>query len=390
MKIIQVVTQMEAGGAQKVASLLTTGLRERGHDAQLWFLYKKRPAYAESPHVRVLFATRPRLAELAQLGFLLWKELLRHQPDVVITHTHSANSFAAPIAAAAQVPVRIAVHHNPVETYSSSMRLADRCAFVAGCYSSMVTVSGGVMQSFSGHSPAYQQRLHRIYNAVEAVDPGEARDDMELHLRYGVPASMKILVNVGRLSGQKNQGLLLRLLQRMPDVFLLLVGEGEMRHQFIHDAVVLGVAERVRFTGEIPPKQVREILRQAQVFLLPSAYESFCLAAVEAMQCGLPVIATDHRCLREVLGDKQLFFSFNDLDELAARTQYLLSHPQFSEMMGSAGQAQAERFNVDRMVGEYESLLAEAALYARPRGSAANDLGRLDSFGSVPGVHNHL
>jgi glycosyltransferase involved in cell wall biosynthesis len=362
MKIIQLVTQMEAGGAQKVASLLTEGLRKRGHDAQMWFLYKKRPAYEESSYVRVLFPQRPTLGEVAELSWHLWKELRRQRPDAVITHTHSANAFAAPIAAMAQVPVRVAVHHNPIGTYSLPMRVADQCAFATGCYSSMVTVSGGVSDSFANHREAYRDRLHRIYNAI---GPSIASCN-DVRMQYGIPKNMKLLLNVGRLAAQKNQSILLHLLQRIPNAFLLLVGAGELRRDLFAEAVVLGVADRVQFTGEVPAEQVAAILRQADLFLLPSIYESFSLAAVEAMHCGVPVIASDLPCLREVLGDSQLFFPLNNIADLTRKVQYLLSHDEECLQMGVAGHLQAERFTIDRMVGEYESLLAEASLYARP------------------------
>jgi glycosyltransferase involved in cell wall biosynthesis len=387
MKIVQIVTQMEAGGAQKVASLLTEGLRGRGHDAHLWFLYKKRPAYQESDHLRVFCSRRPNATEFAGLGYRLWQELRSQKPDAVITHTHSANSFAAPIAAAAQVPIRVAVHHNPVETYSTVMKIADQCAFATGCYSKMVTVSGGVTDSFSHHNQAYQRRLHRIYNGIAHSEAGCAID---ARVRYEIPAHMKLVVNVGRLAQQKNQGLLLHMLQHVPDAFLLLVGEGDLRRELFMEAVVLGVAERVRFTGELASDQVDAILRQADLFLLPSTYESFCLAAVEAMHCGLPVIASDLPCLREVLGDGQLFFPTNNVEDLSTKIRYLLNRKDKREEMSKAGQARAENYTIERMVGEYEQLLADASLYARPVRSATNNFGRFNPLGSIAGIHDHL
>ena len=387
MKIIQIVTQMEAGGAQKVASLLTEGLRDRDHDAHLWFLYKKSAAYEESEHVRVLFPERPAASGFAHLGRQLWKQLREARPDAVITHTHSSNFFGAPVAALAGVPIRIAVHHNPINTYSPLMRIADKAVFAAGGYSSMVTVSGGVTDSFSSHSPEYRSHLHRIYNAIAApTAPG----DVDVRARYDIPSGMKLVVNVGRLAAQKNQVILLRMLQRIPGVCLILVGEGEMREALTSEAAALGVADRVRFTGEVHSPLVNAILQAADAFLLSSCYESFCLAAVEAMQCGTPVVATDLVCLREVLGDKQLFFPLNDVNTLVRRVKYLLTHSELAAEMRTAGQARAEQFSVPRMVVEYESLLREAALYVRSRKLTPNNLGRFDPLGGIAGVHHQL
>ncbi len=56
MRIVQMVTQMEAGGAQRVALLLAEALRNRGYEVEVWFLYVKRPTYMSFPGVRVLLA----------------------------------------------------------------------------------------------------------------------------------------------------------------------------------------------------------------------------------------------------------------------------------------------------------------------------------------------
>ncbi len=378
---------MEAGGAQKVASLLTHGLRERGHEVHLWFLYKKRQAYDECAEVRALQPQRPRFQEYLTLASRLWSNLRSEMPDAVITHTHSANIFAAPIAALAQVPIRIAVHHNPFETYSPMMRAADRCAFAVGTYSNMVTVSGGVTRSFGQRTAAYQNRLHHIYNAV---GDGVTEAGVDIRTRYGIPVGMKIMVNVGRLTEQKNQRLLLSLLQRVSNGFLLLVGEGELRANLLAEADALGVTDRLCLTGELPTKQVNTILAHADVFLLPSLHEAFCLAAVEAMQMGIPVVASDTACLREVLGDQQLFFPVNNLDTLTRRVRYLLAHPSLAKEMSTAGKARAERYSVKRMVGAYEFLLEDTARSAKKYVSAADNLRGIDTLGSIASVHDQV
>jgi glycosyltransferase involved in cell wall biosynthesis len=387
MKIIQVVSQMEAGGAQRVASLLAAGLRDRGHHTQLWFLYKKRPAYEEDWHTQCLCSSRPSRVAWLGLATRLWQKLRDAQPDVMLAHTHSANVFAAPIAAMAGVPVRIAVHHNPIETYPAIARVADGVAFKAGCYSTMVTVSGGVRESFADHSPLYRSRLHRIYNGVKC-SPVYGSDN--IRVEYRIPEPHAVLASVGRLAAQKNQRMLFRTLKELPDATLLLVGEGELGAELRRAASFCGVADRVRFTGELPAQEVSAILSQADLFLLPSLYESFCLAAVEAMHHGLPVIASDLPCLREVLGDGQIFFPVEDQAALNAVVKRLLNAPLERAAMGAAGRARAEQFTVERMVSEYECLMAEAMLYGARHTSAANNLRRFNALGGVPGVHDQL
>lgn len=387
MKVIQIVTQMEAGGAQKVASLLNRGLHESGHDARVYFLYKKRPAYDGGAQMECLSERRPAASGWLGVAGNLWKKLRSERPDVVITHTHSANGFAAPIAALAAVPVRIAVHHNPVGTYPLIARVADRLAFAAGAYSAMVAVSGGVTQSFEHRGGLYKSRLHRIYNGIA---PADEHDSFDVRVRYGIPEHHAVLVNIGRLSRQKNQTLLFRMLQKVQDATLLLVGEGELGQELRSTAAALDVSDRVRFTGELPTEGCATILRQADLFLLPSRYESFCLAAMEAMHHGLPVIASDLPCLREVIGDDQVFFPSDDEIALTNIARRLLSSPRERESMGIAGRARAMRFSAERMVGEYELLMNEAMLYATRHKSAAHYLRRIDTLGGVSGVHDQL
>jgi glycosyltransferase involved in cell wall biosynthesis len=275
-----------------------------------------------------------------------------------------------------------------VETYSILARGADRIAFALGLYSSMVAVSGGVSRSFGGYGANYRSRLHRIYNGIGVQQEHVGQTD--IRVRYGIPAVHFVLVNVGRLSKQKNQRLLLEMLRDLDDATLLIVGDGELAGEMRRSAASFGVATRVRFTGELPMEEVADILQQADLFLLPSLYESFCLAAVEAMQHGLPVVATDMACLREVLGDRQLFFPLNDTKRLLAIVARLLVSPEERKTMAEAGRARARLFSVERMVTEYECLIQEAGLYGRPRTSAADNFRRVDALGGIPGIHDQL
>jgi glycosyltransferase involved in cell wall biosynthesis len=170
----------------------------------------------------------------------------------------------------------------------------------------------------------------------------------------------------------------------------MLVGAGEMDIELRRAAYSKGVEDRVRFTGELKEIEVAAILDQADLFLLPSLYESFCLAAVEAMQHGLPVVASELPCLREVLGDTQLFFPVNDRAALTALVARLLHAPVERAAMSAGGILRAQQFSVERMVGEYECLMEEALLYTPQRSSAANDLRRMNALGGIARVHYQL
>jgi hypothetical protein len=82
--VVQVVTQMEAGGAQRVALLLHRELRARGLKAELWFLYARTAMWADEPGVCTIWPQRPTMMQIPKLLAALVRKLRTSRPDVVI------------------------------------------------------------------------------------------------------------------------------------------------------------------------------------------------------------------------------------------------------------------------------------------------------------------
>ena len=112
MKVVQIVTQMEAAGAQEVAYQLHEGLSRKGHASELWFLYTKRPVVGLRG-VSSIWIALPSVQEYLAIAGRLYRKLRQHRSDAVITHTQYANVLGQTVAAAVGVPKRIAVHHGP-------------------------------------------------------------------------------------------------------------------------------------------------------------------------------------------------------------------------------------------------------------------------------------
>jgi glycosyltransferase involved in cell wall biosynthesis len=112
----------------------------------------------------------------------------------------------------------------------------------------------------------------------------------------------------------------------------------------------------VRFFGKVD--RVADILRGADVFLLPSQTESFGLAALEAMACGVPVIATRVGGLPEVVvdGETGYLLPVGAVDEMAQRAGELLADERRLEAFRRAAATRALEFVADRVVPQYERL----------------------------------
>jgi N-acetyl-alpha-D-glucosaminyl L-malate synthase BshA len=134
---------------------------------------------------------------------------------------------------------------------------------------------------------------------------------------------------------------------------LVLIGDGPERSRIEREVHQHGLGDDVRFLG----KQLNfvQVLQQADVFLLPSAEESFGLAALEAMACGVPVVASRVGGLPEVITeDCGFLLPLGDVDAMAAAVQRLADDPELHARMSTAARARAERFRKQPLIDVWE------------------------------------
>lgn len=357
MKVIQLITQMESGGAQRIAYLLSNAFERRGHQSEIWFLYRKRPAYDQVPNIRVLADSKPRLRLLPQLLAQLREQLARSAPDALITHTWYANLLGQGYARWLGIRKRIAVQHGLARDYPPLARFFD---YVVGCtdtYTTNVAVSHSVSASFSKYPSPYLKRLRTIPNGVPSVVATSSAE--ETRRTWGLPQQGPVVANVGRLSKIKNQTVLLDVVARLPEVHLVLIGAGEEQRELEQKAVRLQVADRVHMVGEVAHQHAINLIAASDVFAFPSLSESMGLAVVEAMMCGTPIVASPIRALHEVLGpDSAVYAAPDDAQALANAVRQILDTPTLANKISAASSARAPRFSFERMVNEYEQVLA--------------------------------
>jgi N-acetyl-alpha-D-glucosaminyl L-malate synthase BshA len=203
-----------------------------------------------------------------------------------------------------------------------------------------------------------RERIHVIPNFV---DPEIFRRNKEpCHRATLAPHGERIIMHISNF----------RAVKRIPDVVevfarlaaevparLVLVGDGPERPRAVERAEELGVSDQLLFLGK--HQSVDELLACADLFLLPSKNESFGLAALEALSCGVPVIASKMGGLPEVVthGETGFLFPMGNVQEMADAGLSLLKDPDRWTRFSEAARADAiGRFSTDRVVPMYEAL----------------------------------
>lgn len=190
--------------------------------------------------------------------------------------------------------------------------------------------------------------------------------------QLGLSPDAAVLLNVGRREFQKGQAHLLdavaRLLPEHPDVVLLVAGRhGHAAASLERRRALLGLGDRVRFLGH--RDDVPALLAAADIFVFPSLYEGMPGAVLEAMACGLPVIATDIPPLAEIVeaGRSALLVPPGDPDALAHAVSELLDAPQRAATLGTRGRSLFEaRFTLQRSVAGMADLYRRLATPTSP------------------------
>lgn len=161
-----------------------------------------------------------------------------------------------------------------------------------------VSISEITQQRFLSWTQIPAEKGFLLPNAIHQDEYGTGLKNQELLKRYGLEGK-KILMTLGRLAFyERCKGfdevleLLPDLAQKIPDIAYLIVGMGDDQCRLEEKAHMLGIADRVVFTGFIKESEKADHFRLADVYVMPSRGEGFGFVLLEAMACGIPVIAS--------------------------------------------------------------------------------------------------
>jgi glycosyltransferase involved in cell wall biosynthesis len=302
---------------------------------------------------------RPRL--IWRLGRLL----RRAGADAVHTHNDRPLIYAGPAARLARVPRVIHTRHGRAIGISSRQRwLSNFAAQTADRYICVsedcthVSVAEGLAAS----------RVETLRNGIDTR-----------RFAFSGPCAGGPAVIVARLSPEKDVATLLHaaamVVRAEPAFHLAIAGDGPCMAELHALTTELGLSEHVQFLGMV--RDVAALLARARFFVLSSLSEGVSLTLLEAMACGLPVVATHVGGTPEVVTDQTgLLVPPADPTALAAAMLRLHRDAALGRRLGEAGRRRVEKnFDIRRMVADYERMYvgALAATITEDRDDAVDD-----------------
>lgn len=234
------------------------------------------------------------------------------------------------------------------------------------CYSRVITLNQLMANDFGRECGLPPDQIRIIANGVDIHHFSPRTDRSDLRARFGLSPDRLILGNVARLDPVKNHDVIIRALYRLRQhpsrPFVLLVGEGGHRPVLEEQIKALGVTEDVRLLGY--SDQIPALLNCMDLYIQSSLYEGFSNTVLEAMACGVPVIATRVGGTPDLFTDGEQGFLFPSGDESALVTliTQLADSPVLRRSMADRARRHVvDRFSVNTMARNYDALYQELA-----------------------------
>ncbi len=199
------------------------------------------------------------------------------------------------------------------------------------------------------------QKIDIIHQAISPLF-FEKADTQKVKEKYNLPD--KFILSVGTIEERKNQLSTIKALQNEGlSIPLLLVGNPTSYCNDIHKYIAeKGIQEQVIFLKNIPEKDLAAIYQLAELSIYISVFEGFGLPVIESMACGCPVITSNVSCLPETAGDAAVLCSPDNIEELGATIQKILSNNDFRNNLIQKGKTRSEEFQPKKYVENLISL----------------------------------
>ena len=200
---------------------------------------------------------------------------------------------------------------------------------------------------------------------IEVIPLGITEPQFEPATRtqLGMASDRKYIIAVGRLVRRKDYPTLLNAIRDLPrdDTDLLILGDGPEKENLRSTAKEMNIAERVHLKGFVSDEAKYQFLSNSDIFALVSLHEGFGIVYLEAMYCGLPIIAADEGGQTDILdvAESGRLVPAGDIRTLTQSFTELLGDDQHRQEIGSSNRLRFNRYSISRLAQQYEQAFQE-------------------------------
>ncbi len=353
MRILQLVPEMKGGGGEWLAVSLHQWMVSSGVDSKIVSLAVDREHNPDGP------GSASFLNSYCKSWWRLYRLCRRFRrngwkPDVVHAHMYPSQLLAGTVIARFWPTAALSTTEHSTSNRRRNLpfgRALDSRLFRR--FVCIVCVSQATKDAFSAWQPELAHRLRVIPNGIN-VRSCIRRTCTHGHGRI-------IVISVGRLEPVKNYITALSAIAMIKDlpVEYWIVGKGRQEGELRQLSRKLGIAQKVRFLGwrdDIP-----DVLRQADIFFMPSLWEGFGLTLVQGMATGLPVVASDIPAVREVVGPAECAHLAQPADAhtFATALRGLAADPGLRLRNAEEASRRARDFDFDLTAHHYHQLFSD-------------------------------
>lgn len=355
-------------------------LTAKGHDVRILTISDNLHSHREGPvtYIRSVSLEKvyPNVRMPVSYRHQLIQELIDWKPDIVHSQCEFFSfQFASRISRLTGAPI-VHTYHTLYEQYVTSYlipskRFSDAVVkFLSRKrlknVSTVVAPTQKVENTLQGYG---------LHNPIEVVPSGisleqhrqrlDPRTRLEKRRALGIGDEDQVLLNLGRLGGEKNLGELIGLFakarQENENLKFLIVGDGPAREELEKLSEKLGVSQHVIFTGMVPPSEVQDYYQLGDLFVSASTSETQGLTYIEAAANGLPLLCRQDDCLADVLREGENGYDYTCAEEFLEAIDAVMADPAWRESASRRSEQIAATFDkrafADAIEGIYESVL---------------------------------
>ena len=195
---------------------------------------------------------------------------------------------------------------------------------------------------------------------LEYFFPNPNTDRKACRERYGLATDRTIFLFVGRVDKEKRLDVILQALHHLDrdDIQFCVAGHGAAMDQLVVMAEELQLDQRIHFSGYIPSEDLPCLINSCDIFVMPGEAELLSLASLEAMACGLPILAANAVALPELVTNdvNGYLFQAGDAQDAGRYMEKLADHPECWRNMGAASVKRVQPYSLDTVLQSQERL----------------------------------